>query len=571
MKDSPMTNATEYDPYALPVEAIQEPPTSLWAALKKIGPGIILAGTIVGSGELLLTTSFGAKHGFIFLWLILYSCVIKVFVQTELGRYAISSGKPTLGAINELGGPRFGANWILWCWLFMMLATTMQLGAMTGTVGQCINLAFPNVSIGIRDNLSPKLSAAWKTLDVETQRVDRLQADWEKNVDTKALPQEIAELISLGSEKRTAVQDKTVTAFHRNIWPDWVTEDSNVKRLRAENAGVFTECAQALRDRPELPWAVLTCLIALGLLWSGNYRRIEIITTVLVVGITLCTVTAAGLLPLTPYPIPWSDVAQGMTFQMPAAGIAAAFAVFGITGVGASELFYYPYWCLEKGYARYAGRSDASEAWERRAKGWIRVMYLDAWVSMLVFTVSTIAFYFMGACVLHPQGLHPEGKDMILTLSRMFIDTFGGWTQIVFLIGAGAVLFKTLYLSAAGNGRLAADFLSLSGAVKYSTPVERSRVIQGIALFIPVLALVLFLIFKDPKGMVVVGGFAQAMTLPIISGTAIYFRYRKLDRRITPSLILDILLWLAFISITIVAIYAMHDQIWKLLPAEWKH
>ena len=53
-----MSEAAEYDPYALPSEAIQEPPVSLWAALKKIGPGIILAGTIVGSGELLLTTKF---------------------------------------------------------------------------------------------------------------------------------------------------------------------------------------------------------------------------------------------------------------------------------------------------------------------------------------------------------------------------------------------------------------------------------------------------------------------------------------------------------------------------------
>ena len=90
-----MSDPTSFDPYALPESEIQEPPVSLWSALKKIGPGIILAGTIVGSGELLLTTSLGAQHGFMLLWLILFSCVIKVFVQTELGRYAISSGKPT--------------------------------------------------------------------------------------------------------------------------------------------------------------------------------------------------------------------------------------------------------------------------------------------------------------------------------------------------------------------------------------------------------------------------------------------------------------------------------------------
>ena len=45
------------DPYALTPDAIRDPPVSLWAALRQIGPGIILAGSIIGSGELLLTTS----------------------------------------------------------------------------------------------------------------------------------------------------------------------------------------------------------------------------------------------------------------------------------------------------------------------------------------------------------------------------------------------------------------------------------------------------------------------------------------------------------------------------------
>ena len=55
------------------------------ACARQIGPGIILAGAIVGSGELIVTTSLGAQHGYIFLWLILFSCVIKVFLQIELG------------------------------------------------------------------------------------------------------------------------------------------------------------------------------------------------------------------------------------------------------------------------------------------------------------------------------------------------------------------------------------------------------------------------------------------------------------------------------------------------------
>ncbi len=54
-----MSQVISYDPYAMPPDAVREPPTSFWRALRMIGPGIILAGTIVGSGELLLTTGLG--------------------------------------------------------------------------------------------------------------------------------------------------------------------------------------------------------------------------------------------------------------------------------------------------------------------------------------------------------------------------------------------------------------------------------------------------------------------------------------------------------------------------------
>jgi Mn2+/Fe2+ NRAMP family transporter len=187
-------------------------------------------------------------------------------------------------------------------------------------------------------------------------------------------------------------------------------------------------------------------------------------------------------------------------------------------------------------------------------------MHLDAWVSMIVFTISTVAFYFMGAAVLHPQGLVPEKKNMIETLSRMFIDTFGGWTQLVFLIGAAAVLFKTLYLSSAGNGRLAADFLSLGKFVTYRDSTERARMVHWLSISIPVMAFLLFMAFKEPKWMVVVGGFGQALTLPMITSATIYFRYRKLDRHLTPALVLDICLWVALVSITVVAAYALYDK-----------
>src|SRR5262245_33883995 len=115
-----MNDASQPDPYALPKEPIQEPHHAFVKVLGQIGPGLILAASIVGTGELINTTSLGAKAGFSLLWLILLSCLIKVFVQVELGRYAITHGKTTLAAFDTLPGPRAGASWLCWLWLIMM-------------------------------------------------------------------------------------------------------------------------------------------------------------------------------------------------------------------------------------------------------------------------------------------------------------------------------------------------------------------------------------------------------------------------------------------------------------------
>ncbi len=475
-----MSEAAEFDPYAMPADALREPPATLGQALRQIGPGIILAGSIIGTGELLLTTGLGADYGFAFLWLILFSCVVKVFVQVELGRYAISSGKPTLGAFDELPGPRLGTHWLVWWWFGMLLATIFQLGAMAGGVGQALHLMLPGVADGMARAIEP-------------------------------------------------------------VWPS---------------------AAAALQRHPDYPWAIVTALVAIGLLLSGGYKRIELITTALVVAVTGVTVACVAVLPYTGYPIPWREVAHGLKFSVPGAGVTLAFGVFGITGVGASELYAYPYWCLEKGYARFAGPRQPGDEWARRARGWMRVMALDAWVSMLVFTVATVAFYFMGATVLHRLNLHPSGKDMMEQLAQMYVQAFGHrWTRTLFLIGGCVVLFKTLYVASAGNSRLSADFLNLAKLVRHRDAAGRARWINVFSVLYPAVGLLLYLVFRDPKGMAAAGAFAQAATLPVIAGATVFLRFRRTDPRLAPSRWIDICLGLAFLSISIAALYSMYSTL----------
>lgn len=451
--------------------SMREPPANLLESIRLIGPGIVLAGTIVGSGELILTTAIGAKHGFILLWLILLSCIIKVFVQIELGRYAISSGMPTLQALRNVSSVRAIGLVLLFWWLFMLLSSTFLLAGMTGGVAQSLNMAFPDF--------------------------------WQR------MP------------------------------------------------GVGNGPA----NHPAILWAILTCLVTIGLIYKGGYNRIERLTTFLVISITTLTVVAAVGLIWTPYAPEASQIVDGLCFQVPSSGIMDAFAVFGITGVGATELFYYPYWCLEKGYAKYVGPNDGSIQWQLRARGWIKVMYLDAWISMVVFTISTVAFYVMGAAVLHPQGLTPSGTQMIATLSEMYRGPFGKWAQLLFMVGSGTILFKTLYLGCAANSRLVVDFLSVLGFLNNPTEADRIRWIRWFCVAFPIMALTLYVLQHDPQLMVKVGGLAQAATLPMIALVTLFFRYQRLHPGIAPGRAWDVCLWIATLTIVVVALNSVTESV----------
>ena len=82
-------------------EAVQEPPRTVGGKLRKLGPGFILSAAIVGSGELVATTTLGARAGFVTFWVILVSCLAKVTLQLEFGKHAIYSGETVMAAFNK--------------------------------------------------------------------------------------------------------------------------------------------------------------------------------------------------------------------------------------------------------------------------------------------------------------------------------------------------------------------------------------------------------------------------------------------------------------------------------------
>lgn len=442
------------DPYVLTKEGIKPAPTSFFGKMKYLGPGFILSASVVGSGELISTTTLGAKAGFVTFWVILVSCAVKVAIQLEFGKQAIRTGETVMTSLNRLGGPRFGnknANWSLWAWLLLWLFKPLQLGGIIGGVAITLNMAFPTVSI------------SW--------------------------------------------------------------------------------------------FAIIIAIVVASMVFKGYYFFIEKVSVILMLIFTVFTIAAVFMLQITDYAIQFDNIIEGVKFKLPAAAVGFAISAFGLTGVGGDEIVAYNYWCIEKGYARFTGPFQEGTEWQKRAKGWIKVMNLDAILSMVVYTLVTAAFYLLGASVLFKRGEVPDGFGMIETLSLMYTDSYGLWAKGFFLFGSFVVLFSTLFSALAARTRIFSDLFGQLGWIDFFDLKQRKKTIAILAWVFPVLWLIALLWIKSPVMMVTIGGIITFFMLLIIVYAGIHFRYSQKQYGLESSKFYDIALWVSCIVIFLVGFY----------------
>ncbi len=84
------------------------PKFNLRNALAIIGPGAILLGTSIGSGEWLIGPAVTARFGGVLLWVATVSIILQVVMNTEFARYTLYTGEPIYtGFMRTKPGPRF--------------------------------------------------------------------------------------------------------------------------------------------------------------------------------------------------------------------------------------------------------------------------------------------------------------------------------------------------------------------------------------------------------------------------------------------------------------------------------
>jgi manganese transport protein len=393
---------------------VLDAPSGIGGILGAIGPGIVVTGSVIGAGELINTPQRASSYGFAILWAVALSCVIKYWLQMELGRFCIAHNLTTIQALNTLPGPRWRSTHVIP--LLYMIGFVLSMATLAGIL-------------------------------------------------------------------------TATSGLLRSVALDLAPDSGLLGNMRF--------------------WGVALYVATVALLFGGKYKTLEYAIALMVAGFSISVLLCLALIQFTPDRLTLDQLASGLTFQVPAGAGYYIVSLMGALGTGANELFMYPYWVLESGYARRVGPRDglpASDSWYARARGWIRVMKIDVAVATAIATIVTLGYYLLAAAILFGQDV--GGTDVVKDVSRMFTSTFGTWSYLLFMFGAFCTLYSTLVVCAAATGRMFADLTSSLGFANWDDETSRSKLVRAFTLSFLTVWLLVSLFVTEPQNFITFGQFA---------------------------------------------------------------
>ncbi|WP_055614458.1 Nramp family divalent metal transporter [Streptomyces phaeochromogenes] len=118
-------------------KAASAPRKSSW---KYIGPGIVVAATGVGAGDLVATLIAGSNFGYTLLWAAVIGCLVKISLAEAAGRWHLSTGRTLFDGWASLG------RWTSWFFVVYVVIWGFVYGAAAmSSSGLPLQALFPDV------------------------------------------------------------------------------------------------------------------------------------------------------------------------------------------------------------------------------------------------------------------------------------------------------------------------------------------------------------------------------------------------------------------------------------------
>jgi Mn2+/Fe2+ NRAMP family transporter len=251
-------------------------------------------------------------------------------------------------------------------------------------------------------------------------------------------------------------------------------------------------------------WAIGSSIVGLLLVGLGRYELFEKTMSVL---IAIMFVTVVGTaIAVGPN---WGDFTTGLVPTLPEGSLLNALALMGGVG-GTITLAAYGYWLREKRW---------------RGPKWLPVMRTDnrvAYASTAVFAISLIV---VGAELLFSGGLTIEGESGLITVGDVLNERFGGFVELMFLVGFWAAAFTSLLGVWNGVSYLFADFVRVMRRIPDSEADEhlneRSPAFRFYLAWLTFPPMVL-LFAGEPFGLVLIYAALGAFFMPFLAVTLLW-------------------------------------------------
>lgn len=312
---------------------------------------------------------------------------------------------------------------------------------------------------------------------------------------------------------------------------------------------------------PLLLYGIGLSLLTVGLLLSGRYRALEAVNKVLAVVLVIGTVVAfvfAGV-----------QAESLMYMVLPVIPAGSALMIAGLMGWMPTDLtvgVWGSLWMKDKRKGMVRIRevlgedavADLPERYRAYADGWFRAALYDFRIGHIVSWVIATMYLLLGAAILFSVEEKPEGAATVLAISGIFTETVGPWMFPVFLLGAFAALFSTVFIIYDGFPRALAASATTVFPPRADRPwwTERNAALGMIALML-VSMVVALTVLPDPAWLVPAAGSVSFAISPVLFAINLYVALKFIPERYRPGRFGIVWSWISVAVLTLLTIWVV--------------
>ena len=348
-------------------------------------------------------------------------------------------------------------------------------------------------------------------------------------------------------------------------------------------------------------WALLLCVIACSIILLSKYGIFEILTKVLA---GLLVVSAVSVFFLRPAPL--SALGHFFLVEIPDGSWLLIAAFLGLLPTGIDVSLQASEW----GQAKRVGMGRVREILEKNgaikafdpfdsnrddlrisiselpanareyATRWFKVSLWDFRVGHIISFIMAAIFLLLAAVWLYPSAV--EGQAVIGEIAKMFTESVGSWMMTVFLLGAFAATFSTMFNYFDGWPRIVGaccrnlfkSTARMQGIAKDELSDEQRRawrseynIYRATMMFSLVASVAVIAGLPKPVWLVLVASAAAFFVAPVIYAMNLYFCFRiidKKDRVFYPSLFARYFGWGSFTVFTALTLIVVLARVFKV-------